>query len=855
MARLYESGFELNSATAGMEWGVVTNGTVQSSTVRSGTYAGQVTSLVSGAGRGFAHQFQAATGNGPYWARFYFRAATLPSAENSIFRWTGTSPTITSGVPGARLTIDNTGTVKLYDGGGTLIGTAGVTLTTGVWYCLELKYDVSPASGSRIIQARIDGGTAFGTTTSVQIAQVASIVIGANIGAEAQTTGSWFFDDIAVNDSAAGTGQTSYPGSGKLVLAKPTGAGDSAATTGIFSYINEIPPTDTATSGSTMIELDANPTNADYNVTNTGTLGIAATDVIKLVSVWARVREESSGTSNYTLRLKSASGGTVASSASVDAGDTTARTNPNGTTAFGNRHVSYTDPTTAAAWTPTGTNSIENMQVGVGTTDGNPDTWVLWLGAYVEYASPLLSQTEAGFYEDGTETGSTAIDSGADSITRDVSSGDSNIQLRVRLQETDGIAGLATDDYQLQYELNDSGSWMDAGSASVVSTYYLDGSDAGVTDPAGAWTDDANAFDGSTATIASTSAPTGSLSSRFLKAEGTNAPAAGGAITQVRARVYAVNSGDSSGGAGIYTDGLGELLGTPFHDVAFAGWNSYVTLSAPSGGWTWAKIQALETKIYYDNLDSGSTGVSRVEIEVTSDNIVLGFNSGSLTDGNATTNRLGSGSGSFVAGEISEDGLVDNLQITASNYTELLYSLTIDSDSVVDNDTLDFRVLRNGATTGLTYTVTPRITIEESTTSAVVTGTIVPSVTEGDIVTGGKTLIITLTGDTWIAAGALSFDLQRDEIIAGVDSAQSEATGWDLVPKATQSLGGVVRTSDTVVTITWDAFPTYNITAIETITVTIPGTALTGGVPIVATPTFTITNVSASRSLSLLGVG
>ncbi len=143
------------------------------------------------------------------------------------------------------------------------------------------------------------------------------------------------------------------------------------------------------------------------------------------------------------------------------------------------------------------------------------------------------------------------------------------------------------------------------------------------------------------------------------------------------------------------------------------------------------------------------------------------------------------------------------------------------------------------------------------TTSAAITGTITPTATEADIVTGGKTLIITLTGDTWIAAGALSFDLQRDEIIAGVDSAQSEATGWDLVPKATQSLGGVVRTSDTVVTITWDAFATYNITATETITVTVPGTALTGGSPLVATPTFTVTATASgvTPTRMLMGLG
>ena len=141
--------------------------------------------------------------------------------------------------------------------------------------------------------------------------------------------------------------------------------------------------------------------------------------------------------------------------------------------------------------------------------------------------------------------------------------------------------------------------------------------------------------------------------------------------------------------------------------------------------------------------------------------------------------------------------------------------------------------------------------------AANLTGTITASVTEADIVSGGKTLIITLVGDTWIAAGVGSFDLQRDEIIAGCTSAQGEALGWNLVPKALQSLAGVVRTSDTIVTITWDAFATYNITAQETITVTVPGTALTGAIAIIATPTFTVDifSTSVANSLMLMGAG
>ena len=129
---------------------------------------------------------------------------------------------------------------------------------------------------------------------------------------------------------------------------------------------------------------------------------------------------------------------------------------------------------------------------------------------------------------------------------------------------------------------------------------------------------------------------------------------------------------------------------------------------------------------------------------------------------------------------------------------------------------------------------------------AVITGTITASVTEADIVAGGKTIIITLTGDTWIAAGAASFDLQRDEILQGLDSAQSEALGWNLQVRDLEVVTAVVRTSDTVVTITLSPSPLYDITAQETITVTVPGTALTGGSPLTASPTFTVDIVAAA---------
>ena len=122
---------------------------------------------------------------------------------------------------------------------------------------------------------------------------------------------------------------------------------------------------------------------------------------------------------------------------------------------------------------------------------------------------------------------------------------------------------------------------------------------------------------------------------------------------------------------------------------------------------------------------------------------------------------------------------------------------------------------------------------------ASLTGTAVPVLSEVNVVAGGKTLIITLSGDTWVAAGA-TFDAQRQAIIDGLDSAQSEVAGWNAEVRDNMAVGTVVRTSATVVTITLPASASYAITAPETITVTVPADALTGAVEAVA-GTFLVT--------------
>lgn len=157
----------------------------------------------------------------------------------------------------------------------------------------------------------------------------------------------------------------------------------------------------------------------------------------------------------------------------------------------------------------------------------------------------------------------------------------------------------------------------------AVNTYYFDASDGGPTDTGTLWTNDANVFDsdGEPPTTYASASSSGS-ETNSLHAEGTNAPATGGNITQVRMRFYADYNVSTIGTITVraYTNGLAETLGTQTHNSNNTPqYTSYVTLSTPSGGWSWSVLQALEVKIWLSVGTDGTALVARVELEVTSE--------------------------------------------------------------------------------------------------------------------------------------------------------------------------------------------------------------------------------------------
>lgn len=128
--------------------------------------------------------------------------------------------------------------------------------------------------------------------------------------------------------------------------------------------------------------------------------------------------------------------------------------------------------------------------------------------------------------------------------------------------------------------------------------------------------------------------------------------------------------------------------------------------------------------------------------------------------------------------------------------------------------------------------------LDDGTAFAVITGDV--SNTEAAIVAGHSTTV-TISNDTLVAAGA-AFDAVRQALIDGDTSAQSELLGFNAVVRDNEPVTSVTRLSDTSYRIDWSPAPTYDITANETRTVTVPASALVTSVSaLVAVPTIGVT--------------
>ena len=143
----------------------------------------------------------------------------------------------------------------------------------------------------------------------------------------------------------------------------------------------------------------------------------------------------------------------------------------------------------------------------------------------------------------------------------------------------------------------------------------------------------------------------------------------------------------------------------------------------------------------------------------------------------------------------------------------------------------------------------PRLVVTHSPPpTAAITGTIGDGATEQEVRDGTGTIVITLTDATWDDP----ITSERQNIIDGLDAAESEANGWNAQVRDQIGVGSVVLTSSTIVTITitQSEVANYRVDANEVITVTVPASAHSGASAITATPTITITAAAESAALT-----
>jgi len=148
-------------------------------------------------------------------------------------------------------------------------------------------------------------------------------------------------------------------------------------------------------------------------------------------------------------------------------------------------------------------------------------------------------------------------------------------------------------------------------------TYYFNGA-GGTVDAQSVWTNESNILNGDTstyATVSSTSPDSGATNGLLIAY--TNAdPYSVGVVTQVRARLYGRHVDPYMHGDIYSVDA--ELLGSILHTSGSPSYGSYVTLSAPSAGWSFSQVAALSVALYStDSLSVGAARVYNVEVEVT----------------------------------------------------------------------------------------------------------------------------------------------------------------------------------------------------------------------------------------------
>ncbi len=385
--RLWTSGFELQSVTAGVEY--TTNaGTNPAISTTAGTFRSGAASLrtnPSGALMAMSNDFGTGDVTDDFYARAYVRMATRPNSNTKIMVFRDNA-----GTDQASIRYDNANnTLELWDEEGTggtpiQVGSdSSRVIATNTWYMLELKVDTTTI-GSTALAARIDNQE-FASGTVNHDNGVKSLLLGA---VTTSTTADMYWDDAALNQGLGAT-QNSYPGPGSVVAMQPNATGDNTAwavsiscVAVDYTCVDEVTPNDAtdAVGSSTLNQTE------DNNFETAANAGIGTNDAITLVHAGIRFNVSSATATSVKVRLKAAASGPVVESFETTASTTTWTTNtPSGPLTY--PVTAYDLPHRSTGWTPT---DLDSAQVGVRISNDSAVNFQLstmWL--MVEYVPKI----------------------------------------------------------------------------------------------------------------------------------------------------------------------------------------------------------------------------------------------------------------------------------------------------------------------------------------------------------------------------------------------------------------------------------------------------------------------------------
>jgi hypothetical protein len=372
MARLYSSGFELNSLTNNVEvngW-LGTGNSISSTIKRSGKYSFR-TNPSGDYGR--ADIYYKTQGNqGAYYIRFHLYIASVTTLTKLL----QTDMKKSMGV-GIWLTADRK--LQLWNiEDATQIGSDSDVLETGGWYRIEMKYDDTTLSNTSV-EAKIDGITFASGTADITTENI-YIMLGA---VTSPTTCDMYIDDIAINDDS-GSYQNSWPGDGRIIHLKPLADGEVSSwesTPGPdYTCVQETTPDD-ASSYIYSTTLD----DESLFILENPPLVMANDATINLVSVGCRYTADVAKSDPYfKLEIEKESGGTKTQGSEVEVDNTTWTTNkiPQTGNLLTYPLTTYLDPD-SNAWTK---DSLITARIGaIITTDDTNDARISTLWALVEY--------------------------------------------------------------------------------------------------------------------------------------------------------------------------------------------------------------------------------------------------------------------------------------------------------------------------------------------------------------------------------------------------------------------------------------------------------------------------------------